>query len=290
MADAAAGGDKNNNTNAGKSAEKALLGKSVSEPSLTLTKGSLKGMSHLGLNPERGDSWTQNTAPGYSIRTKLAFGDPLLSKEVRPGCQTYKIKDVTHHGVCYAPKWSMTTRGSGIPKAPPKPGPGQYEIPGTCLFEHPLVSHPGSIPFKRTEKRAEPQDWDRADETPAPGYYKVNFDGKMGTKLQNKEPAYTMRIKPSDPADREKRPGCQTYSPLPNVTCKGVQKLPSWSLTARGSGITKPPNQPGPGEYAIPGTIYGGHPAFTTPGRVAIPSQRRSDPKDQCVIYPTRPY
>lgn len=250
----------------------------------------VKGVRLLGLNPERGFDASHNKAPRFTCRKKTDFGDPMIAlgaKEIRPGAQTYKIKDVTHNGPAFAPKWSMLARSSGISKPPQQPGPGQYEIPSTVYFENPLVAAPGRCP-KRTEKRADPQDG--MEDTPAPGYYKVNFDGEIGTKLQNKAPQWSMRIKPGDPLCREKRPNAQTYNVPSNATANGLVKPPKWSMTTRSSGISKPPMVPGPGEYPIPGTIYGGHPAFDTPGRVAILQGKRSAPSDGITTYKTRPY
>merc|ERR1712137_766166 len=145
---------------------------------------------------------------------------------------------------------------------------------------------PGGVP-KRTEKRAAPQDF--FPDTPAPHDYKVTHDGEIGHKLHNKAPAYTIRLKISDPAMKEKRPGAQTYHLAGNVTCQGVQNMPKWTMPPRDSAITKPNGQPGPGEYPIPGTIYGGHPAFATPGRVPITTQKRTVPTAPGMgVYPSR--
>ena len=52
-------------------------------------------------------------------------------------------------------------------------------------------------------------------------------------------------------------------------------------MIPRSSGITKTSDQPGPGEYAQPSTLYGSHPQLPVPGRVCKSTQRRTGPTDQ---------
>ena len=58
-------------------------------------------------------------------------------------------------------------------------------------------------------------------------------------------------------------------------------RAPAYSMIPRSSGITKTSDQPGPGEYAQPSTLYGSHPQLPVPGRICKSTQRRTGPTDQ---------
>lgn len=58
-------------------------------------------------------------------------------------------------------------------------------------------------------------------------------------------------------------------------------RAPAYSFMPKGSGVTKTKESPGPGQYAIPSTIYGSHPQLWVAGRVPNRSERRSTPQDQ---------
>eukprot|EP00931_Biecheleriopsis_adriatica_P040632 TRINITY_DN2328_c0_g1_i5.p1 TRINITY_DN2328_c0_g1~~TRINITY_DN2328_c0_g1_i5.p1 ORF type:complete len:133 (-),score=16.73 TRINITY_DN2328_c0_g1_i5:447-845(-) len=58
-------------------------------------------------------------------------------------------------------------------------------------------------------------------------------------------------------------------------------RAPSWTMMPRESGITKTKDQPGPGEYPQPSTLYGSHPALPVVGRVPKSTTKRSSPQDQ---------
>merc|ERR1719316_1422773 len=74
-------------------------------------------------------------------------------------------------------------------------------------------------------------------------------------------PRFSMRKKITDPADKEKRPGVQTYD-IGKMSRSGAMTMPSWTMAARSAGIPKPPQVPGPGHYPLPGSIYGSHPTI----------------------------
>lgn len=250
--------------------------KSKSEPKMSKGK-------HLGLDTVSAFPHTATSPPSFTMRSKL---QDLSSKEVRPSVYSYTLKNVNHHGAMTAPSWSMTSRDSGIPKSPQQPGPGEFPLPGTLYGSHPTIPQPGRVP-KTNARRSLPQDSVPSADNPSPQHYNTVQTGAFGRVDQHKSPSYTMRSKLQDHSSKEKRPTAQTYE-LKNVNHKGSMTAPSWSMTSRSTGISKPPQQPGPGEYALPGTIYGNHPTVHQPGRVPITTGKRSLP---CLTtYPDRPY
>jgi len=227
--------------------------------------------------PARGlDATTAFTAsvdmpPRYTIRKKIS--DPA-DKEKRPGCQTYDIGKCARNGVMKMPSWTMAARASGIPKPPLAPGPGHYPLPGSIYGAHPTIEQPGRVP-KSTTKRVDPQDWEPKD-TPSPQDYYTQQESTFGRADQASAPKFSIRKKIGDPADKEKRPGCQTYD-VKNLARKGAMTAPSWSMAPRSAGIPSPPQAPGPGEYVLPGSIYGSHPSINQPGRVPKTTAKRFD-------------
>jgi len=206
----------------------------------------------------------QSKAPVFTMRPKVR--DPA-DKEVRPGATAYSLGNQCRTGSMETPSWTMAPRGSGIPKPPNQPGPGEYHQPSTLYGSHPALPVPGRVPTTSC-KRSTPSDALTAGgPTPAPHDYKVVIDGEFGRKDQSKAPVFTMRPKVRDPADKEVRPGATSYT-LGKASCKGLMTAPCWSMAPRGSGIPKPPQQPGPGEYHQPSTLYGSHPCLVVPGRV----------------------
>jgi len=211
--------------------------------------------------------------PAFTMRKKLE--DPA-NKEKRPGCQTYDIGKCARHGPMTAPQWTMAPRSSGIPPVPDFPGPGHYAIPGSIYGEHPCIDQPGRV-ARQNVNRPDPQDWEPRC-TPSPQHYqdaKATY-GKFGRVDQSKAPVFTIRQKLTDPANKEKRPGVQTYN-IGKQHRHGTMAAPSWTMAPRSSGIPKTPNFPGPGEYVVPGSIYGSHPAITQPGRVPKTTAARFD-------------
>merc|ERR1712224_189072 len=111
-----------------------------------------------------------------------------------------------------------------------------------------------------TTKRVDPQDWEPKD-TPSPQDYHTQQADTFGRVDQASAPKFTIRTKLNDPVSKEKRPGCQSYD-IKNLCNKGPMTMPSWSMAARSAGIPPTPKVPGPGEYALPGSIYGQHPSI----------------------------
>jgi len=210
-------------------------------------------------------------APKFTMRKKIV--DPA-SKEKKPGCQTYDIGKCARHGPMTAPQWTMAPRSSGIPPTPGFPGPGHYPLPGSIYGSHPCIEQPGRV-ARQNVQRPDPQEWEPKC-TPSPQAYQKSEGGTFGRVDQSKAPKYSIRQKLTDPANKEKRPGCQTYD-IGKQSRKGTMKAPSWSMASRGSGIPKTPGFPGPGEYVLPGSIYGSHPAIEQPGRVPKTTAARFD-------------
>merc|ERR1719253_1147563 len=205
------------------------------------------------------------------MRSKLK--DPA-NKEVRPNVTTYTIGKASNKGLMTAPEWSMTGRGAGIPKAPQQPGPGEYAQPSTLYGSHPMIPVAGRVP-KSTQDRPDPNA--NFPDTPAPHDYEVVKPGEFGSVVQSKAPKWTMRSKLKDPANKEVRPNVTTYT-IGKASNKGLMTMPEWSMTGRGTGIPKAPQQPGPGEYAQPSTLYGSHPMIPVAGRVPKSTCPRPEP------------
>jgi len=229
---------------------------------------------------------TIDLPPKYTMRGKTAFGNETTGRtQTEPGGD---LSGKLDHILKRTPSWSMTSRGTGIPKPSQQPGPGHYPAPSTLYGSHPTLACAGRVP-KTTAVRPDVASKARKDDNPSPQQYQtVSSEGpnhKIGRVDQTTTPKYTMRSKLADPADREVKPGCQEYN-LGRATNKGMMNTPAWSMAPRSSGIPKPAGTPGPGKYDIPGSIYGSHPLLTQPGRVTIPTTKR-------FIYPTpdeRPY
>lgn len=244
--------------------------RSSSQPAARLTQSSWKGRTLLEHNEAY--KCTVHAPYRFTMRCKTKFGDEMtylpqggeLSGPLAEQLDAIRNKP---------PSYSMLARASGITKPPDQPGPGHYPMPSTLYGSHPTLPMAGRVPV-RTARRSEPKDQLMQGDTPSPQDYAVVTDKKFGRYDQVTAPTFTMRAKIKDPADKEKRPGCQAYT-LGNVSNKGKMDTPSWSMTTRGSGITKPPDFPGPGDYAVPSTIYGVHPSLTCPGRVPHRTTRR---------------
>merc|ERR1711879_235757 len=171
------------------------------------------------------------------------------------------------------PKWSMLARGSGIPNPPDQPGPGEYHQPSTLYGSHPQLPVAGRVPA-RTEVR---KDMANPNQTPAPGYYDTlcskGKEHKMGRYDQASAPKFTMRKKTA--FGDIKFSGTEPSGPLAEKYDAIMNAPPSWTMLSRGAGIPKPPDQPGPGEYNQPSTLYGSHPQLAVAGRVPKRTEQR---------------
>mmetsp|Transcript_44930 Transcript_44930/g.88918 ORF Transcript_44930/g.88918 Transcript_44930/m.88918 type:complete len:252 (+) Transcript_44930:127-882(+) len=211
---------------------------------------------------------TINSGPTFSMRAKTSFGVPQPTATEPGGDLSGKLDSVLKK----SPSWSMTSRAVGIPSPPSQPGPGEYPLPSTLCGSHPTLVCPGRV-HKPTAPRPDFIRDAAKKDIPSPAdYQNEGSNRKLRRADQSAPPSYTMRAKLSDPADREPRPG---FKLLGNATHKGVQNTPSWSMPPRASGIPKPHVTPGPGQYPIPGSIYGSHPMIQQPGRVAKKTGKR---------------
>merc|ERR1712048_1443711 len=103
-------------------------------------------------------------APKFTMRAKTSFGDQVKKSDTEPsGPIADKVDAILHR----PPSWTMLPRGSGIPKAAPQPGPGEYHQPSTLYGSHPQLAVAGRVP-KRTEKR---KDMANPSNTPSPQDY-----------------------------------------------------------------------------------------------------------------------
>lgn len=216
--------------------------------------------------------------PSWTMRTKTAFGDEQKYRNTggEAGADLSSKYDQIRPR---APAFSMLPRASGIPKPANQPGPGEYMLPSTLYGSHPALPMAGRVP-KTTARRSLPQDG--MPVTPSPLDYKTEQTGIFGRVDQSRVPKWSMRSKLVDPASREVRPGAYDVG---NCGRNGAMTSPKWTMMPRSSGLPKPVDQPGPGDYALPSTLYGRHPALPMAGRVPrLTSERFSSKVEE------RPY
>ncbi|CAK0796755.1 unnamed protein product [Prorocentrum cordatum] len=225
------------------------------------------------------------------MRAKLV--DPS-AKEARPEPGAYTIGgSTTHRGRMDAPSWTIGAgagRQNGIPKPATQPGPGEYSLPSS-LLPNPTMKRDGQVPFL-TAKRRPLHEAGTSDVAPH-DYQTAKGGQETGRPVVSQAPAYSMRAKLADPADRQKKPDCVTYTVKDGVTHKGPVKGPSWTVSpaGRASGMPKAKDPgPGPGEYSVPTTFEGKHPLFPSCASAARAETKRCDPDDTPVLYPDRHY
>lgn len=100
-------------------------------------------------------------------------------------------------------------------------------------------------------------------------------------------PCYTMRAKTAFGDASKGRMPTELAGDLSKKYDSIMMRPPIWSMQARGSGIPKPAQQPGPGEYAQPSTLYGKHPQLAVAGRVPLTTSLRKGLSDGCVDTPS---
>lgn len=227
-----------------------------------------------GLNATESFKASVDMPPRFSIRAKVSFGDPFCTAKTASNDIGQDLSDKLDQIRPAQPKWSMTSRGSGIPKPPDQPGPGQYPQPSTLYGSHPQLPVPGRVP-KTTTNRAAPSD--QFPKTPAPHDYEVVQKDKFGRYDQLTAPKFTMRGKVSfgDPFCSAKTASNDIGQDLADKLDQIRPAQPKWTMTSRGSGIPKPKDQPGPGQYLQPSTLYGSHPQLPVPGRVPKTTSNR---------------
>lgn len=207
--------------------------------------------------------------PRYTIRAKTAFGDESKGRvHTEPGPDVSGKLDVILNR---PPTWTMAPRSSGIPKPANTPGPGEYAQPSTLYGSHPQLSVPGRVP-KTTSRRSSPSD--ALPITPSPQDYVV-VQKKFGRIDQTTAPTYTMRAKTSFGDANHGRMETELCGDLSDKYDAILKRVPKWTMAPRSSGIPKPTNTPGPGEYAQPSTLYGSHPQLAVSGRVPKTTSKR---------------
>eukprot|EP00441_Pelagodinium_beii_P006496 CAMPEP_0197703244 /NCGR_PEP_ID=MMETSP1338-20131121/125339_1 /TAXON_ID=43686 ORGANISM="Pelagodinium beii, Strain RCC1491" /NCGR_SAMPLE_ID=MMETSP1338 /ASSEMBLY_ACC=CAM_ASM_000754 /LENGTH=387 /DNA_ID=CAMNT_0043287137 /DNA_START=18 /DNA_END=1178 /DNA_ORIENTATION=+ len=233
----------------------------------------------------------QKTAPKFTMRPKVSFGSQFKnSKQADEGGMAGDLGPKLNQIRPQAASWSFMPRESGIVKTKDQPGPGQYPVPSTIYGSHPALPVAGRVP-KRTDKRSVPSDQLGAEmkRNPAPHDYEVvkTVDGpnhKFGHAGQKTAPKFTMRPKVSFGSQFKNAKQADEGGMAGDLGPKLNQIRPqaaSWSFMPRESGIVKTKDQPGPGQYPIPSTIYGEHPQLPVPGRVPKQVEKRSTPSDQ---------
>jgi hypothetical protein len=215
--------------------------------------------------------YDQRSAPKFTMRAKTSFGNEVKQTDTEPsGPIADKIDAVLNR----PPSWTMLSRGSGIPQAADQPGPGEYHQPSTLYGSHPQLAVAGRVP-KRTEKR---KDMASTNNTPSPQDYATTLSegGKhtFGRADQVHAPKFTMRAKTSF-GNEVKKSDTEPSGPLSDKYDKILNTPPKWTMVPRGSGMPKTVDQPGPGEYAQPGCIYGNHPCIKQPGRIPKTTEQR---------------
>lgn len=220
------------------------------------------------------ESWKASSmrrAPAPTMGGRHKFGDMLATAPTGTELTTVESHKYDYF-LTKQPSWTMIPRKSGMSKPPDQPGPGEYPLPGSIYGNHPTIKQPGRVSIARTERPSLASL--QAKDVPSPQDRAVVKDGKIGTALQRSAPQFSIRLKWKDPADKEKRPGCQTYD-IGDQGKSGKMGAPAWTMAPRSSAIPKPPQQPGPGAYPMPGSIYGAHPTIPQPGRVPQTKAKR---------------
>ncbi len=228
--------------------------------------------------------------PKWTMRGRTSFGSPFKSAEAAEeggmaGDMSSKYNEIRPR----APAWSMMPRSSGITKTADQPGPGEYLQPSTLYGSHPQLPVPGRI-CKSTQSRTGPTDQvGEMKNNPSPHDDNTVMSGpdsghKFGRADQVSAPKFTMRAKVSFGSQFKSAKAAEEGGMAGDMSSKYNEirpRAPAWSMMPRSSGITKTPDQPGPGEYLQPSTLYGSHPQLPVPGRICKSTQSRTGPTDQ---------
>ena len=232
----------------------------------------------------------QVSAPKFTMRAKVSFGSQFKSaKAAEEGGMAGDMSSKYNEIRPRAPAWSMMPRSSGITKTADQPGPGEYLQPSTLYGSHPQLPVPGRI-CKSTQSRTGPTDQvGEMKNNPSPHDYNTVMSGpdsghKFGRADQVSAPKFTMRAKVSFGSQFKSAKAAEEGGMAGDMSSKYNEirpRAPAWSMMPRSSGITKTPDQPGPGEYLQPSTLYGSHPQLPVPGRICKSTQSRTGPTDQ---------
>ena len=243
--------------------------------------------------PDKGHKFgrvDQASAPKFTMRPKVAFGSQFKSaKQAEEGGMSGDMSSKYNEIRPRAPAYSMIPRSSGITKTSDQPGPGEYAQPSTLYGSHPQLPVPGRI-CKSTQRRTGPTDQlGEMKNNPSPHDYDTMCSGpdkghKFGRVDQASAPKFTMRPKVAFGSQFKSAKQAEEGGMSGDMSSKYNEirpRAPAYSMIPRSSGITKTSDQPGPGEYAQPSTLYGSHPQLPVPGRICKSTQRRTGPTDQ---------
>eukprot|EP00933_Yihiella_yeosuensis_P005473 TRINITY_DN10998_c1_g1_i1.p1 TRINITY_DN10998_c1_g1~~TRINITY_DN10998_c1_g1_i1.p1 ORF type:complete len:257 (+),score=34.16 TRINITY_DN10998_c1_g1_i1:46-816(+) len=230
-----------------------------------------------GLQDAQAYKASVNMPPCYSMRPKVSFGSQFKNaKQADEGGMAGDLSAKTDQIRTRAPAWTMNCRESGITKTKDSPGPGQYAVPSTLYGAHPQLPVAGRVP-RTTVKRSVPQDCLGAQMkiNPSPQDYDTmkshGKEHKFGHAGQPTSPSFTMRPKVSFGSQFKNAKQADEGGMAGDISSKIDQvrpAAPKWSFIPRESGIVKTKDQPGPGEYVNPSTLYGAHPQLKVSGRV----------------------
>lgn len=215
--------------------------------------------------------------PQFTMRPKVSFGSQFKdSKKADEGGMAGDMSSKYNEIRPRAPTWTFVGRESGITKTKEQPGPGQYPLPSTIYGSHPCLAMAGRVP-RTAEKRSTPQDQLGGDmkNNPSPQDYEVvqsqGTGHKFGRVDQKTAPKFTMRAKVSFGSQFKDSKKADEGGMAGDMSAKYNEirkRAPSWTFVGRESGITKTKDQPGPGQYPLPSTLYGSHPQLKVNGRV----------------------
>ena len=232
----------------------------------------------------------QVSAPKYTMRAKVSFGSQFKSaKQADEGGMAGDMSAKYNEIRPRAPAWTMIPRSSGITKTADQPGPGEYPQPSTLYGSHPQLPVPGRI-CKSTQGRTGPTDQvgemknNLVHRTTTRSCQAPNGSHKFGRADQVSAPKYTMRAKVSFGSQFKSAKQADEGGMAGDMSAKYNEirpRAPAWTMIPRSSGITKTADQPGPGEYPQPSTLYGSHPQLPVPGRICKSTQGRTGPTDQ---------
>ena len=145
--------------------------------------------------------------------------------------------------------------------------------PARCTARTRSCQFPGRI-CKSTQRRTGPTDQlGEMKNNPSPHDYDTMCSGpdkghKFGRVDQASAPKFTMRPKVAFGSQFKSAKQAEEGGMSGDMSSKYNEirpRAPAYSMIPRSSGITKTSDQPGPGEYAQPSTLYGSHPQFASP-------------------------
>lgn len=182
------------------------------------------------------------SAPSFTMRAKLPSANDVQNRlPTEPASRGDLKKEILKTRFPEQPSFIFGKREAGLLPPPKQPGPGEYALGSTIEAKHPTEVMTGrGFSWGSTGRSA----IGKSHNGPSPIHYRVNSEPAL-----KKQPAWTVAAKRKDPADKEKKPGCQTYK-VGNVLKDGPIYNPEWSCAPRRSEISNARSTwPGPGSY-----------------------------------------